>query len=127
MNTYRNSEIVSAYRLENAERMVTRDGVRDVDAGTWVLHSEDGVRLMEDAAFRARYEVWDGGEAGQGDSGESGPENQPESVPEFSPVGRTVDEVTAYLRGVGDAERARVLAVEGATNSPRKGIMEFTG
>lgn len=127
MKTYRNKEIVSAYRLEESERLVTRDGVRDVDAGTWVLYGKDGVRLMDDDEFRAVFGEWDdSGESGLRDSGESEPDGT-QTTPAFSPLGRSVDDVTEYLRGADAAEIARVKAIESASNKPRKGVMEFPG
>lgn len=39
-------------------------------------------------------------------------EDAPQQRPSFHPAGHTVDEVNAYLDGVGAAERERVLTAE---------------
>jgi len=42
----------------------------------------------------------------------------------FDPAAHNVDDVNAYLEAAGPDEVARVLAAEGQTDKPRKGIVE---
>lgn len=46
-------------------------------------------------------------------------------VVQFSPVGASIAEVKEYLADTDDTERERVLAVEAASEKPRKGILDL--
>lgn len=128
MKTYRNLEIVSAYKTEEFERIVTRDGVRDVAAGMWVLYGEDGVRLMDDAPFLARFGEWDvvtGADPVEPSSGDTGLRDSGDAL-FYDPNGKPVSEVVAYMAEHPNEVEA-IKDLESTARIPRKGIMEFTG
>lgn len=67
------------------------------------------------------------------DSSEEQPEEQPEEQEqdenpdgkEFDPTEATVAEVKDYLANADEAERARVITAEQASDNPRKGITDL--
>lgn len=102
MNKYRNREIVSAEKIEENGRTVTRDGVRDVLAGEWLVYGPLGTFVMTDEAFTERFAEW--------------PEQTDVSadipVVEFDPAGKTVDVVLEYFKTADADEIERVKALE---------------
>lgn len=44
---------------------------------------------------------------------------------QFDPLSATITDVRDYLAGADDTERERVLAVETASEKPRKGVLEL--
>lgn len=109
MNTYRNREVVTAYQIaEPGEAVNTRNGIQWAPSGSWAVYGTLGVEIVNDETFVGRYAEWE----------------IPEEVAEFSPIGKTVETVLEWLDEHPD-DVERVLAIEGGTTNPRKGIMSY--
>lgn len=116
MLNYRNVEEVRAYQLDDSERISTRDGVRDAAAGEWVVYGAQGVSLMSDEAFRARFSEYGNAEQEspvQEDGGEA-----------YDPADHTVSEVIAYFRTADQDEIDRVKGLE-SIGSNRATILNY--
>lgn len=101
---YRPKGTIWAEKIEETARIVTVLGPLDVTAGDYLIHTHEGVRVVNSVVF----------------------ENEYEAVPEkevFHPAGSNVDEVVEYMRENPD-EVARIIQEE-RDGASRKGITEY--
>lgn len=101
---YRPKGTIWAEKIAESARIVTVLGPLDVTAGDYLIHTHEGVRVVNGVVFENEYVAV-------------------ESKPEFHPAGKTVDEVTSYLRENPD-EVDRVIQEE-RDGASRKGIIEY--
>ena len=114
MDTYRNSEIVTAYQVvEPGEQVNTRSGIQWAPSGSWVVFTALGVVIRANEEFTTRYSLWNDGDV----------DPDPEPEPVYTPVGQTVEQVLAYF-AENPWDVARVQAIE-AQGANRKGIMDY--
>lgn len=108
LSEYRPRGIVFAEKVDNDSRIVTVLGPIDVSAGDYLIHTHEGVRVVNGKLFENEYEKV---------SDNSEPE-------EFHPAGKSVDVVTEYMRN-NPNEVDRIIQEE-RDGASRKRITEFS-
>ena len=104
LTEYRPKGTIWAERVAENSRIVTVLGPLDVSAGDYLIHTHEGVRVVNGVVFENEYvEV--------------------ETKPEFHPAGHSVDEVVSYLNDNPD-EVDRVIQEE-RDGASRKGILSY--
>lgn len=114
---YNLRENVRAEKVEESGRIVTASGPIDVVEGEYIVHTANGTERVNGKEFEDKYAPVSGSDSRDEDS-----ENDRETG--FSPVGKSVAQVTEYM----DSHPEEVDAIkrrEGESNTPRKGIMEY--
>ena len=104
LTEFRPKGTIWAEKVTEDSRIVTVLGPLDVKAGDYVIHTHDGVRVVNGQVFENEYEVV-------------------ESKPVFHPAGKTVEEVVNYLKSnPGEVDR---IVQEERDGASRKGILEY--
>lgn len=101
---FRPKGTIWAEKVEEDSRIVTVLGPLDVSAGDYLIHTHEGVKVVNGKVFENEYVAV-------------------ESKPEFHPSGKTVEEVVAYLDENPD-EIDRVIQEE-RDGASRKGIVSY--
>lgn len=114
---YNLRENIRAERVEQSGRIVTANGPIDVVEGEYIVHKENGTERVNGKEFEDKYAPVSGSDSRDEDS-----ENDRETG--FSPVGKSVAQVTEYMDSHPD-EVTAIKARESESNTPRKGIMEY--
>lgn len=101
---YRPKGTIWAEKIAESARIVTVLGPLDVTAGDYLIHTHEGVRVVNGKIFENEYEPV-------------------EEKEEFHPAGHSVDEVVSYLNNNPD-EVDRVIQEE-RDGASRKGILNY--
>lgn len=101
---YRPKSTVWAEKVDEDSRIVTVLGPLDVSAGDYLIHTHEGVKVVNGKVFENEYVAV-------------------ESKPEFHPAGHSVDEVVSYLNDNSD-EVDRIVQEE-RDGASRKGILNY--
>lgn len=101
---YRPKGTIWAEKIAEDARIVTVLGPLDVSKGDYLIHTHEGVRVVNGVVFENEYVAL-------------------ETKPEFHPAGKTVEEVVSYLRDNPD-EVERIVQEE-RDGASRKGILDY--
>ncbi len=107
LTEYRPKGTIWAEKVAEDSRIVTVLGPLDVSAGDYLIHTHEGVKVVNGKVFENEYVAV-----------ESKPEKD-----EFHPAGKTVEEVVSYLNdNPDDVDRVIQEERDGAS---RKGILSY--
>ena len=101
---FRPKGTIWAEKVAEDSRIVTVLGPLDVNKGDYLIHTHEGVRVVNGVVFENEYVAV-------------------ESKPEFHPSGKTVEEVVSYL-DENPSEVGRVIQEE-RDGASRKGIVNY--
>lgn len=109
---YRSRVTVDAELVEEAGSIATSIGVMSANVGDYLVYKTGiGTVLVDGDNFREQFE-------------EMSAEHSEGNSEEFSPVGKTVEEVVAYM-SANPNDVTRVKMIEDDSPNPRKGIMGY--
>lgn len=106
---YRSRVEIQAERIEEAGNVATSIGVMSANVGDYLVYkTPGGTMLVDGESFQDQFEEM----ASEHSDGE------------FTPIGKTVEQVIAYMAENPD-DVTRVKMIEDDSPNPRKGIMGY--